>query len=308
MKLTCKIYSMIFHYIKKIEINIFEKISNSNQYTISKDFLPNLMQILTPNSLGEGGCIYTKCNACNVTAYHKVSSMVINYNKETIYRFCVILGNEVKLILDVDEYNFYFAQPNALQKHFVENDIKQTNQNVFFVSYAFSCNQFHEQIMLISCEIKEGRFIIRKIGQFPSLRDLKNHSFSKYKSVINADAYSFLTSADELYNFGYCIASYLYIRRALETIINRFETTAKIEPKNHSMLGQRLDAVKKMFCPKIQPYIKKISDILGDGIHNLSEEDCQKNYNLILKALTIQYNYELSEKEQDATLKELDSI
>ena len=55
----------------------------------------------------------------------------------------------------------------------------------------------HKYMMMISVELKDGDFIVRKIGQNPSMLTVKGFDFDKYQAFLNKiNAYEDYKKAD----------------------------------------------------------------------------------------------------------------
>lgn len=286
----------------KLKFKIFK--INDDYYFIDNDELAKLNCICNPYMINTQGNIYSYCNKCNQDTHFKFTSSYMGYGSSIRFYF----GKERDSNIGI---NFRFPDFNYDGNSFISKerilDQKYWHQ-INYIDCTFSCPNHHEYKMILAFENVADELWITKVGQYSSLRDIKKHDFDKYKKVISKDLLKYLKNADELNAFGYSIASFLYVRRAIELKISDFEKLSKIKPKDHAMLGERLDLVKKCFTDKLKNHIKTISKILGYGIHNLTESQCKNYYDIILNCLMVQFDEELKNANQEENLKQLSNI
>lgn len=124
---------------------------------------------------------------------------------------------------------------------------------------------------------------IMKVGQVPSIYDMNEKINNKSFLKVLGDEYEgYYKSACSLYSFNTCIGALTYLRRIFEKIL------ADTFNENVSSLGITLEDFKikkikekvkllKQYLPNIvsSQGFNSIYTKLSDGIHNLSEEECQ---------------------------------
>ena len=185
---------------------------------------------------------------------------------------------------------------------------KMLNNKIWYANYFLTCtkDESHKYIMMISIELKDGSFIVRKIGQNPSMLTIKGFDFDKYKKqleIINAyDDYkkADLSNADHFY-----VGAYAYLRRIFEKMVNKYLDGQQLKD-NH--MDTKINAIKDKFDPRIQKMLKNLYGILSVSIHELDEED-SKEYYIYLKAIIdIQLEYEKTEQDKENQSKELETV
>ncbi|EOT2913835.1 hypothetical protein ACLBZE_001582 [Clostridium perfringens] len=109
----------------------------------------------------------------------------------------------------------------------------------------------------------------------------------------------YINKALVMESFGYGIASLLYIRRAFEKLI------IISEGKEHENDGTTMkDRIKNnKYLPDLIKENSRIYNIISEGIHNQSEEECMKLFKIIkvgvMILITRVYSYVEEEKELD---------
>lgn len=150
---------------------------------------------------------------------------------------------------------------------------------------------------------KIGNDVI-KIGQYPSaLSEDGQEYLKKLKSICSnkesKEISKYINKALVMESFGYGIASLLYIRRAFEKLI------IISEGKEHENDGTTMkDRIKNnKYLPDLIKKNSRIYNIISEGIHNQSEEECMKLFKIIkvgvMILITRVYSYVEEEKELD---------
>ncbi|MBQ3021407.1 MAG: hypothetical protein IJD92_04195 [Bacilli bacterium] len=182
------------------------------------------------------------------------------------------------------------------------------NNKIWYMNYFFNCtrNGSHKYMMMISIELKDGNFIVRKIGQNPSMLTVKGFDFDKYKKVLEKlDAYEDYKKADLSNADHFHVGAYAYLRRIFEKMINQY--LGKTELKDDHM-DTKIDAVKDYFDPRIKNLLKNLYGILSVGIHELSEEQSKEYYEYLKAIIDMQLEYVQTENDKDKQSKELAGV
>lgn len=179
---------------------------------------------------------------------------------------------------------------------------------IHYLEYYFSCtnNDNHNYIMQISIEFNDGKFVVRKVGQNPSMLIVKGFEFDKYRKFLEKiDAYDDYKKADFSYADHFYAGAYTYLRRIFEKMINYYLGNSKLED-NH--MDTKIKAVKDKFDPRINHLLKQLYDILSVSIHELSEEQSKEYYEYLKAIIDIQLEYIKTEADKDNQSKSLSSV
>ncbi|NES98752.1 MAG: hypothetical protein F6K32_26995 [Desertifilum sp. SIO1I2] len=140
-----------------------------------------------------------------------------------------------------------------------------------------------------------------KIGQNPSIADLKKYSIEQYKKVLGEEKYREFSRAIGLFSHGVGIGSFVYLRRIFEDLIEESYHKAKanlcldeIEYRKKRM-DEKIQALNQ-HLPNFLVENRKIYSVLSKGIHQLSEKDCLEHF------LTLQASIEIILEEKLADL------
>lgn len=134
---------------------------------------------------------------------------------------------------------------------------------------------------------------IMKVGQYPSIYDLNEEINNKsFINMLGEEYSGYYKNACSLYSFNTCIGAMVYLRRIFEKVL--LETYE--EHKDN--ISYSLDDFKKLRMEeKIKELKKYLPDILfeqgfnsiytkiSDGVHNLSESECQLIFPILKNAI-----------------------
>lgn len=158
----------------------------------------------------------------------------------------------------------------------VEEELKE--MDYFTLRAQGDCNH---KMLIILWKIDENT--VMKIGQTPSIYDLDEHiNNKKFLKILGEEYKGYYKSACSLYSFNTCIGALTYLRRIFEKLLidTYYENDSELNIEFNEFKSKRMeDKVKclKKYLPNIVSAqgFNSIYTKLSDGIHNLSEEECQ---------------------------------
>lgn len=220
-----------------------------------------------------------------------------------------------KLEHDGEQNNLLLRGPQAaIERYCME-------QTLFSITATCARSAAHRMQFVFLHRFKKG---LQKIGQYPSLADLSIPETSQFARVIGEDRLSELNKAIGLAAHGVGAGSYIYLRRIFESLVEEAHTAAR-EHTQSGETGEGWDeneyqrsrvvervAMLKDYLPAFLVEHPQLYGILSKHIHELSEEECLRNFDAVKEAILIiardkQKSHE--EKEQrDRTAKLLQQI
>ena len=181
------------------------------------------------------------------------------------------------------------------------------------IEFTFKCtlDKRHCYKMFLSYSLNNGVLKITKIGQYPSTRTFRNLYSNQFKKILTkydaVDDYKmYELSVDMNLLAGGCT----YLRRIFEKMIekmiadNNKDVDLSIFEKN---LSGKIKLAKQYFDPEIQDILSEVNDLLGKGIHRLSNNEIDKIHSLLADVINIQLEFETERDYRVARLKELRS-
>ncbi len=182
--------------------------------------------------------------------------------------------------------------------------------NKSYLLFELTCtnNEYHKYLMVVSIEQRLNTFIIKKIGQDPSMLEVHGYDFDRYKNILKKfNAYSDYKKADLSKTDNFYVGAYAYLRRIFEKMLNWYvEQNSIILEDNH--VDTKIKAVKEFFDPRINEMLKNLYGILSKSIHELDEDQSETYYDYLKAVIDIQLEYEFTEMEKDKQTKKLKSV
>lgn len=189
----------------------------------------------------------------------------------------------------------------------------------FFIFKKLECPTCDEKLTIIF--LYEKNCITKVYQSFISdiIKDEDIQQFKKMK-LLNEDDLKELNNANKCKKLGMNIASFVYMRRIFENMLQRIyeahqsEVTIKDPSKKFTDLFVK-DKVKllKPYLPILMneevssdKYIK-LYKLLSEGIHKLNEDICESLYNIIKELLLMILEKEMQEKKNKKNLTELET-
>ncbi|MDD4376415.1 MAG: hypothetical protein PHR25_06555 [Clostridia bacterium] len=185
---------------------------------------------------------------------------------------------------------------------------KLLQNHIFYIHYIFQCanSDNHNYMMMVSVELKDGKFKVRKIGQNPSMLTVKGFDFDKYKSFLEKiNAYEDYKKADMCNSEHFYVGAYAYLRRIFEKMIKNYVGKTKLKDDH---IDTKIDAVKDQFDPRTSGLLKNLYGILSISIHELDEETSKEYYSYLKAVIDMQLEFVKSESDKDNQSKDLNAV
>lgn len=208
--------------------------------------------------------------------------------------------------MDTGEIDLYNGMITGVQPPYNKEDL--ANNSIWYIEYFFTCtnNHNHKYILMISVELKDGSFIVRKIGQNPSMLTIKGFDFDKYKKQLEKlNAYEDYKKADLSNADHFYVGAYAYLRRIFEKMVNKYLDGQELKD-NH--MDTKINTIKDRFDPRIQKLLKNLYEILSVSIHELDEEQSKEYYVYLKTIIDMQLEYIKTESDKESQSKSLESI
>ncbi|GEM_PF-3092796 len=148
---------------------------------------------------------------------------------------------------------------------------------------------------------------IIKIGQYPSEADNgSNEYLDKVKAICDKkeakEISKYIKIALIMESYGYGIASLLYMRRAFEILI----ATSEGKDRNDNTGVTMRDRIKNnQYLPKVIKENARVYNVISEGIHNQTEEECIELFKVIKAGVIILISKTYAHVEEERTLAAL---
>lgn len=207
--------------------------------------------------------------------------------KESMDTFCVKCNKE----------RLFYA---CVSKTFIEDWIKSTGGLKYvhdkIVVNEFKCSKVDAHRIYFLFRIDQIMFT--KIGQHPTLYDLKGYDIDRFKKILGTENLNEFRIGVQLASHGNGIGAFTYLRRIIEPLIEDAHQIAKAkegewdEVKYSKKEYRNKIKMLKGYLPEFLIQNNSMYSILSAGIHSLSESKCKEGYKWILQGI----EYILTEK------------
>lgn len=155
----------------------------------------------------------------------------------------------------------------------------------------FYCTHNHDHRIYFTFTVQNCS--IQKSGQFPTLLDLEDSTeINKYKKELGKEEARNYYKAIGLASHSIGAGSYVYLRRIFEGFIYEAKDKAikdgvitedDFVPKK---MDERIELLKD-YLPKILVEHKEYYSVVSKGIHELSEDECLKYFNILKMGIEV---------------------
>lgn len=232
-------------------------------------------------------------------------------NKETTFKRSEWYDSNRKRIDIIQETHEEHEIQEAILNHmfccyeyhqFIKNDNRK--DGLFIQEYECCMNNKHKTYNIYI--INDNKII--KIGQYPSDVDKSIILAKEIQNVCSNNEIKelrrYFKTALVMESYGYGIAGLLYLRRAFEKMIAISENKIKF---NNIGMTMKERIKKNPLLPKEIKDNSRIYNVISEGIHNETEEECIDLFKIIKSGLIIlihkTYAYIEEQKELEKLLK-----
>ena len=298
--------------MKNIEINSLEKLFNNVELYSPLDFYVYNIEgekvtldaeetIRLASILGfQEKRITTRCIDCKMEYPFSftVSGDRVSYGPVSAVGFSLCLLND--LFLDRKE------GLNNLDRAFNIEDI--ADDDIHFFEYLFRCTNepdSHKYKMFVSVEKKNDLIRVTKIGQYPSIIDVRGFDFECYKKQLNVlNAYQDFRRAELCIGDGFSAGAYTYLRRVFEKMLNKYCDGLNLEDNRTET---KIKACKPSFDPRVHKLLPRLYKVLSKGIHELDDSESQNYYEYLRIIIVMQLEFVKENDDKESQTKMLDN-
>ena len=276
----------------KEEFNVLYKENDEYFYDV-EEFKRFMKYIGTDNKK-----IITNCIWCNKEfSFNYDKTMFKLEDNEEFY-------NTISFYLTSDSYIQLGGSGIILHSQPPFNREELVNSN-YYIIYSVSCSHdiSHCYYLSLLVRVEEGKFIVSKVGQYPTMMSVKGFDFDKYKKQLKKyDAYDDYKNADLSMNETFYAGAYTYLRRVYEKQLNYYVDKDKATLADNRT-ETKIKAVKSNFDPRTHEHLGNLYAILSIGIHELDEEESKEYYEFLKAMIDMQLQYEKARDEENKQTK-----
>ncbi len=234
--------------------------------------------------------LYSYCPVCNKSMYLSSPSKHVEQNLSQ-----KLLTSETG-ISTTEEYksisNYAQHQMISIYNAFTSNYLE--SGNIF--TRNFICSSSEKHSITVVFKITGNRKLI-KVGQYPPIVEFESQ-LKIYRKTLGKVDYSELQKAIGLKTHGNAIGAYTYLRRIFERLLyKRFETVLGNDPNYEKLqiksVKEKIEFLGIDHLPSFMVENTTLYSIISKGIHELSEEDCISNFEIVYKSVILILEEEL---------------
>lgn len=293
--------------------NIFVKVYNSeinDTITISENSIETVFEFIKDRSAYDYYC--SICNRIKTYVQNQKQSVIVNstFNDNQAINMYYPKLEDAIISYDTSEYSSFGNNHTTMNMY--------ENNSRFFIFKKFGCPTCNEKLTMIFLYEKNS---ITKIYQsFISdiIRDEDIQRFKKMKLLSENDLKE-LDKSNQCKKLGMNVASFVYMRRIFENMLQRIYEEHKTEISLKDPSKEFTDLYVKDKVKLLKPYLPillnesstsdkylKLYKLLSEGIHKLNEDVCEGLYNIIKELLVMILEKEIERKKNEKNLIELE--
>lgn len=145
------------------------------------------------------------------------------------------------------------------------------------------CSRCKKHCLRFYSEVVDGK--LRKVGQIPALAELHLPDVQQYREVLG-DRYSDLARGIGLSTHGIGIGAFVYLRRVFEHLVEEARAEAAKDSGwdegayQRSRMNEKIELLAG-YLPDFLVDNRGLYRILSLGIHELTEEECLKHFQVV---------------------------
>lgn len=182
-----------------------------------------------------------------------------------------------------------------------ENNILEYILNIGSFETEVKCSRIDTHYVKAFFLIENQSLI--KIGQYPSMANLDFGRLNKYRKLLSSQDSEELGRAIGLHAHGVGVGSFVYLRRVFERIIkskagNLIKDGVISEDDFISLrMNEKIETLKDQL-PTFMVEHPQLYSILSRGIHDLEEDECLEQFEIILQSTELIFEQILEEEER----------
>jgi len=224
------------------------------------------------------------------------------YNTIKVELYCPICQEKrVFKCGDTDKYGYDLNQNSTTR-----NKAVLTKSNLLII-YNFSCEYNHRFRMIMETL---GNNELIKIGQFPSPMFFSDKINNDIFKILDKNEKNYYLLSVKSHNNNLNIASFVYLRRVFESLLDK-----AIKQSNTNFDGMKTKEKIKQLVKEgllndmlMNTGYNVLYSLLSDGVHNLSEEQCKEQYELLKSAVEIILEDEIYKRNLEKRKKSIGNL
>lgn len=223
----------------------------------------------------------------------KIDDFCENCNSEKVFT-----GYTHSALLNIRSCVEYAKKNNNEFYKKLSEQIKEEDTCAHFMFKCAKCGEKHYFSILFTPD-----FIV-KCGQYPSYSTQNVKKVEKYKNIISK-YYPELTKSLNAYSQGMGVASFVYLRRILEWLVDEKCLEEEKTLKKFVDKLKKVEKREKIIPDDFSEIKNQIYSVLSKGVHEYTEEECLDMYDAVFFVIESILENELNKKEKKRRINEV---
>jgi hypothetical protein len=196
--------------------------------------------------------------------------------------------------------------------------IEKKSNEFFTITYSCSFNSNHKMHITFKLTNEDTELSIMKIGQYPPISMLNEKLIRSFRKELDNHDYQELSKALQLHANGFPVASFVYLRRIYENLVEKEHRKQSTSQKNWDEEDYRRrsfgDQVKLLvdngadiIPAEIKHHKEKIYRVLSLGIHQYSEQECNQYFDVLFSCITLILEHSIAVKDREKRVHDINA-
>lgn len=234
------------------------------------------------------------CNVIrNKELYHLVGNRTVGFGEK------IVVNEKCKSCSGIMSFSYR-------KEEVVDNECSYMDDNedcsiIVLRGICPNCEERHYAVFVLTDDGYES------IGFYPEIFSAFDFD-SKYSSVLTSEQLSDLGMASKANSLGMGIASFVYLRRVLESLVNKVLDDNQVSCKHLNSFKDKLKEAEKfvpLFPERFGDVKGRLYNFISEGVHSWSEEECLRLYSLAEYVVISVLDYYKKQKEESEKTEEL---
>lgn len=186
---------------------------------------------------------------------------------------------------------------------------KYPNYDDGIIEYTLKCTmkpEHYYKVYLHYC-LTEGKLLICKIGQTPSISELKQSNLDDFRKILlKYDAVEDYAYFEKCSDSALLAGACTYLRRIFEKIVaKKYENIPEEKKASIKNFKEKINSVSDQFDAEIRGILHDSYKLLCRGVHELSNQEIERFYELMAEVINIQLESEKETLERNQKMAKL---
>lgn len=230
----------------------------------------------------------------NKELYHLVDNKTVRFDEKSI------VNEKCKSCDEIMSFSYRKEKVVDNECYYLDSD-NEDRSIIVLRGICPNCEERHYAVFVLT----DGGY--ESVGFYPEIFSAFDLD-SKYSSVLTPEQLSNLGMAFKANSLGLGIASFVYLRRVLESLVKKVLDDNQASCKHLNSFKDKLKEAEKyvsLFPDRFGAVKGRLYNFISEGVHSWSEEECLELYSLAEYVVISVLDYYKKQKEETEKTEEL---